>query len=853
MTRWARRSAVLTISLAVGLIMPTASAADNSPDPIVEQKQQVLTPGLQRLTDQPPAPTGRVRLPASASDQPGTPITKRGGRVLVDLRLSSTAPRVLDRLRSAGARITFVDRALSTVTAAVEPSDLPSLTSANPELISAREVLRPMTNAACPSGTFVSEGVEQLRAALARAQFAVDGSGVTVGVLSDSYDQLGGAATDVGNGELPGTANPCGQTNPVANLAEGAAGSIDEGRAMAQIIHDVAPGAKILFATAFKGQSAFAQSIRDLAQAGADVIVDDVTYFTEPMFQDGVIAKAVSDVTAQGVVYFSSAGNSNKDINSNRVASYEAPAFRPMSCPAAVTTFYGEAPITCHDFDPGPSSDASYNLAVTSLLRYSLGWSEPQNGVTTDLDLCLVDSTSANVYGCAADDNGLTGLASEYSTWDITGNPGAAWVIVRFSGTSTPRLKLISHRSGLTAVEYSTGTGGDIVGPTIFGHNASIPGVTVGAVPFNDSSTLELFSSFGPALYCWQPVDGTTPSAPLTPCQSATVDISATDGTQNSFFGSNIGGTWRFYGTSAAAPHAAAVAALMLEGQSCLTPDSIKSALSASGRTVDAAPVDGAGAGLIDATAAVTAGDCTPPTVRTGISPGWYRSAAVSATASAEDNRVVDALSCTGVNTQTPAGLNTRQASVAWSVSGEGKHTVTCTARDLKGNEVPASVKFGIDSKPPTIVCRPLTVPLRGTRTLTADVSDAVSGPVSTTVSANVVTNNPGTFATELSGADVAGNTASASCGYTVKVVPRLTGPAKAKAGQSRRYRVSGLPGKATVKWTVKRKGKKFLSKKTRANSSGGARLKVKFTKKGKYTVSMKSAGASAGMKVRVR
>ena len=62
---------------------------------------------------------------------------------------------------------------------------------------------------------------------------------------------------------------------------------------MAQIVHDLAPGADLAFATAFNGEIAFANNIRNSAAAGAEVIVDDVFYPEEPFFQDGPIAVAV--------------------------------------------------------------------------------------------------------------------------------------------------------------------------------------------------------------------------------------------------------------------------------------------------------------------------------------------------------------------------------------------------------------------------------------------------------------------------------------------------------------------------------------------------------------------------------
>ena len=91
-------------------------------------------------------------------------------------------------------------------------------------------------------------------------------------------------------------------------LEEGLSAGIDEGRAMMQLIHDVAPDADLEFHSAFNGLASFAQGIEDLAANGADVIVDDVLYFAEPMFQDGIVAQAVDNVVSQGVAYFSAAG-----------------------------------------------------------------------------------------------------------------------------------------------------------------------------------------------------------------------------------------------------------------------------------------------------------------------------------------------------------------------------------------------------------------------------------------------------------------------------------------------------------------------------------------------------------------
>ena len=149
-----------------------------------------------------------------------------------------------------------------------------------------------------------------------------DGSGITIGCLSDSFDTSGSGSysADVASKDLPGTGNSV-NTQPVVVLQDSPGGT-DEGRGMCQIVYKMAPGARIGFASAEGGEVTFANNIRALAglpgftypvakQKGfqADVICDDVGYFSEPYFQTGIIGQAINDVHAAGVSYFSSAGN----------------------------------------------------------------------------------------------------------------------------------------------------------------------------------------------------------------------------------------------------------------------------------------------------------------------------------------------------------------------------------------------------------------------------------------------------------------------------------------------------------------------------------------------------------------
>ena len=469
-----------------------------------------------------------------------------------------------------------------------------------------------MTPAAC--SPTISEGDSQLKADQARFAFGVDGTNVKVGVLSDSFDRSTAtavhAANDVASGDLPGVGNPCGRTTPVVVVSDPAgAGLTDEGRAMSQIVHDLAPGAKLAFATANGGVTTMADNIRSLRNAhGSSVIVDDVTYFVEPMFQDGPVSVAVNDVTATGAAYFSSAGNSNTIVGGKNVSSYEAPAYRPASpCPPGLPGFAGA---TCHDFNPGAGVDttAGYTLPNNGSLVVDLQWAEPWNGVATDLDLYLMNSATNTVLAASVGTNATSQRPFEFLSYKNTSgaSQNVHLVVNRFSGSSTPRLKYVFFRSNLTSAEYNTSTGGDIIGPTILSHNGAAKAATIAAVPFNNATTPEPYTSHGPVTLYFGPVSGTTPAPPLpSPLVINKPDVAATDGGVNTFFPPPCG-PCRFFGTSAAAPHAAAVAALLRQRSPNLSPASVKSALEATAAAVtNGGTADVVGAGLVDALAAV--------------------------------------------------------------------------------------------------------------------------------------------------------------------------------------------------------------------------------------------------------
>ena len=116
-----------------------------------------------------------------------------------------------------------VSSGYDTVTVAAATGDLEALSHA-PGVERVRAVLAPQYSA-CQQGDVISEGDTQLKAALARSSSAVTGTGVKVGILSDSWDRNLTDATslseDIASGDIPGTASPC--TNKTAVVVDRAA------------------------------------------------------------------------------------------------------------------------------------------------------------------------------------------------------------------------------------------------------------------------------------------------------------------------------------------------------------------------------------------------------------------------------------------------------------------------------------------------------------------------------------------------------------------------------------------------------------------------------------------------------
>ena len=450
--------------------------------------------------------------------------------------------------------------------------------------------LRDGVQANVGTGATISEAVVAHGANLVQ-NAGTTGSGQKVCVISNGISTL---ATRQGAGELPS----------VQILATGQASSSgDEGTAMLELVADMAPGASLGWSTGNGGKAQMAQNILDLRNVmGCTIIVDDLTYFSEGAFQEDVIANAVTTVVNSGAMYFSSSANSGH-LSGGQSGTWEGDFLNggAVSGPIQGT---GETGFF-HNFGTVGSPVLFNTLSTATSTGVSLKWSDPLAGAGNDYDLFVTNAAGTTLTNYAALTQSGTQDPFEFISASIPA--GSRIYVVLFSG-SARALRVDTNRGRL-----SIGTNG-----STYGHNSGVNTTAVGAISsnflptsgrkFNSSDTTTTYSSDGPRKLFLNPTPATTyitPGCALYSCGGGTllpkVDIAAADCNTTT-----TPGFIPFCGTSAAAPQAAAIAALVKSSAPNLTGRQVIARMKATaidnmapGRDVDS------GAGIVMADAAV--------------------------------------------------------------------------------------------------------------------------------------------------------------------------------------------------------------------------------------------------------
>ena len=445
-----------------------------------------------------------------------------------------------------------------------------------------------------------TKGDRIIKANIARQLFDVDGEGIRIGIISDSFNSLSGLNEDVENGELPGEANPFGYGQSVTILADSNDPLLDEGRALGQIVHDIAPGAELYFHTFgrkdgdnfISDEKSVAEAVTNLTAAGVDVIVEDAV-IAASLLQDGEAVEAIEDAIDKGVVVVSAAGN-------NGGISYES-VFRS----GAEFELEG-LQLQAHDFDPTDAVDLFQDINVpeddTSIFSL-LGWDDPIGGIETGYVQFLVNTPELpNLNNIVA----ISGLTSE-SAIDVpleglgyiaNQDEQLYFVIAKVGNDVSEEQEFIKWVSGANGadrkIDYEY-IDEDANNGSVYGSSNAPNSIAVGATDINNPTEIRSYSSRGgsPILF---DVEGNRLAEPIIRNKP---EVYAPDGVETAFAPDSPFA--EFVGTSASAPHVAGVIALMLDrAEGNLTPEQIRTKIQDTALSVEQ------GSGLVQGDLAVT-------------------------------------------------------------------------------------------------------------------------------------------------------------------------------------------------------------------------------------------------------
>jgi subtilase family protein len=556
----------------------------------------------------PPAGFSIEGLPKAVRDAAGSRALRinENAEVEVYIRVAELTGDALRQLRSTGVTIELEDKAQRIVQARVPVARLEAVAG-----LPFVHLLRLPSYAVHHTGSVDTEGDAILLADQVRAQLGVTGKGVKVGVSSDGLKGIfatgcttcsGVAGGPISTGDLP---NSTGTRNGGGVLTASSGGVIGqsfiqsnhdleglppspcgfpgagaEGTAILEVIHDLAPDAQLYFANAGTDLE-FNQAVNFLASS-ADVVVDDVGFFGLPYNGTSGVstntAAALNSSTNPIRAYFTAVGNEAKVHYRGDYVDSGVDGSSIVGASGHLHLFQAKSD-TIDLLGLGPQPYDPIKLPAGGEVLIFLVWNDPFGASTNNYDLYLTQASTGTVV--ARSTNAQNGTQDPVEFIDYTNNTGvedtfhmviqnvANSASVRnlnlfffepecaFSGpvSLAPTHEKHNYNTTSSSIAAESDAGGTPVSVTAVGAICSASAAALAVFPSSSCSdathsTIEFFSSNGPT------VDGR-----LKP------DVAGIDGVSITGAGNFEN---PFFGSSAASPHAAGVAALLLQSAPCL-------------------------------------------------------------------------------------------------------------------------------------------------------------------------------------------------------------------------------------------------------------------------------------------
>ena len=549
------------------------------------------------------------------------------------------------------------------------------------------------------AGTIDLNGLKITRADQFVAQTGTGGAGAKVGVQSGGISNLN---TIQSRGELP--------TVQVVEPADGSSSPPgDEGTVLLEELHAIAPGAALTYC----GPSTYVEYTSCLSQmvaAGASILVDDIIFAQQDLLSsDSSEVQAVEQILTHnpGVALFTAAGNYNGSYwqgNYSPVA-LSSLGLPPLTCPSGSST---QTDYYVAQFDGDPSQLLTVQQSAS--IQVVFAWADPPDQNNSKFDVYWVDSADSTQSGCLAAGTATDNQLSK--NVDFTASSYTLYIGTPDATAAGKFLKLWIGGDGLTSL--SKPTTGSVVTPQAYASGA----VTVGAVNGSDGvgNRIEPFSSIGPVTLIFP--QQTQVQAPVLVAPDG-INVDAT----GTYFAGSLFPDGNFYGTSASAPNAAGIAALIRGAFPALNASQLVAALKAGATQLGSVTPDGTfGYGRIDAIGAL--GTFPAPTMT-----ALPASAALTAGSSS--------------------------ASYPFTVSGTGALHFSVTSSDV--SSIPAAVvaagSAGVTITPAdcgvsTLTCAATVMPANGpggTVNLTIAAADGANRSASSSIVVSVTGNQAAT------------------------------------------------------------------------------------------------------------